>query len=843
MLASIRHTSVVVIYDWGEGEGLKYYFMELVGGPTLEQRLRSGPMPADQVVRMGINLLDGLDQVHRLGLVHRDIKPSNVFLLPNRALLADFGIARPSSDDAQWWRHARVHGARAGATEADQSRTDIYSTGVVLYRRSRVARFHARGEHVDWSGIAPELVRVLRQAVAKKPDERWADVAAFRAALQRIETPNRINRMVAIIAGVVVVGAAAGAIVVFVGGRPPPAPPRPPFNPRNASVVFERVDYVGPPQRRSIADSLTAMVQSDLGSQINFVDSGGPGTLPVRMGVTVTGADVAVRLTGGIPAADLVVPLEGWPAVLEAVDYHIVYGVWVERSPLRSLPRRALPRKSQGLATFLVAERLFAEAEWENAHAAYETAVRTDSTCWICLWRQTEVDRWLGREPDPERVRRYRLHSDSLPPPWADLIRVAQLGVAARLDMLHTVTERSRDDFLGWFQLGDELFHRGPLVGHRRVEAVHALERATRVQPDFAPAWEHLAWAATAAGDSASAANALVSLETHSVASDAYSLALRALLHVGFAWRFYPDTLAQRLTAVALSAPASQGSSNLGAGPRLLPTFDAPRGAIALGEMLAQQPIRDLQRSGLIAQIFGAVALGRVDSARSLAHRVAEVAPEPALEFFFVELQAMLAVLDSAAVSADDARDDLRLSLLSGDSAVRSRATWISSMLEQRSRLRSSAPREFQLTVTAELLAAGGQAPGALRLVNRINVDSVARAGDPFLRALVHFRRAEWRASKGDIKGAKSELIWYEHLDVVGLPTESPQAAEVDWAFGTLARWRLARLLDRARGADRTEACDAYAGVIRNWTGAPAPYGARADTARVRARALSCARR
>jgi len=848
MLASIRHTNVVVIYDWGEGEGLKYYFMELVGGPTLEQRLRSGPMPADQVVRMGINLLDGLDQVHRLGLVHRDIKPSNVFLLPNRALLADFGIARPSSDDTHNGDGTPEYMAPEQAQRKPITpRTDIYSTGVVLYKAVTGRRFHAQGEHVDWSGIAPELARVLRQAVAPKPDERWADVAAFRAALQRIETPNRIRTLVAIIAGVVFVGAAAGAIVIFIGGRPPPPRPRPPLNPHNASVVFERVDYVGPPQRRPIADSLTAMVQSDLGSHINFVDSAGPGTLPVRMGVTVTGADVGVRLTGGIPAADFVVPLERWPAVREAVNYHIVYGVWVERSPLRSLPRRALPRTSEGLATFLDAERLFAEAEWWHAHEAYEKAVSTDSTCWICLWRQTEVDRWLGREPDPERVRRYRSHSDSLPPPWASLIRAAQLRVAARLDTLHNVTERWRGDFLGWFQLGDELFHRGPLVGHRRVEAVPAFERATRLQPDFAPAWEHLAWAAIAAGDSASAANALVSLETHSVASDAYSLALRALLHVGFAWRFYPDTLAQRLTAIALSAPASQGSSNLGAGPRLLPTFDAPRGAIALGRMLAQQPIRDLQRSGLIAQIFGAVALGRIDTTRSLARQLADVAPEPALDFFFVELRAMLAVLDSAAVSPEDARDGLRLWLLSGDSALRSRAAWMSSVLEQRSRLRSSAPREFHLTVTAELLAAAGQTPAALRLANHIPVDSVARTGDPFLRALVHFRRAEWRAGNGDIEGAKSELIWYEHLDVVGLPTEDPQAAEVDWAFGTLARWRLARLLDRARGAGRraegTEACDAYAGVIRNWTGAPAPYGARADTARVRAHALSCARR
>ena len=320
-------------------------------------------------------------------------------------------------------------------------------------------------------------------------------------------------------------------------------------------------------------------------------------------------------------------------------------------------------------------------------------------------------------------------------------------------------------------------------------------------------------------------------------------MALRALLKVGFAWRFLPDTLALRLTAAQLNAPASQASANLGAGPRLLPTFDAPRGAIALGEMLAQSPTHDLRRSGLIAQIFGAMAIGQVDSARSLARRAPEVASEPAVEFCFAELQAMLAVLDSAAVSADSARDGLRLWLLSNDPAVRYRAAWISSVLEQHSRLRGSPPRELSLTVTAESLAAVGQMRAALRLIAHINADSVARAGrgDPFLRPLVHFRRAEWLAGTGNIEGAKAELIWHEHLDVVGLPTEDPQAAEVDWAFGTLARWRLARLLDRSGPAHRSEACHAYAGVIRNWSGAPAVYGARADTARGRERELGCA--
>ena len=82
--------------------------------------------------------------------------------------------------------------------------------------------------------------------------------------------------------------------------------------------------------------------------------------------------------------------------------------------------------------------------------------------------------------------------------------------------------------------------------------------------------------------------------------------------------------------------------------------------------------------------------------------------------------------------------------------------------------------------------------------------------------------------------------FWHEHNDVVGLPTDRPQAAEVDWAFGTLARWRRARLLDRVGRSERGDACEAYAAVVRNWMHAPAPYGARADTARARAAELHC---
>src|SRR6267378_1400612 len=99
ILASVRHPNVIVIYRPGEGQGLQFYIMELVNGPTLEHRLEAGPIPPEEVVRTGSDLLRGLQAIHRLGFVHRDIKPSNIFVLSDRALLGDFGIARPPSDD------------------------------------------------------------------------------------------------------------------------------------------------------------------------------------------------------------------------------------------------------------------------------------------------------------------------------------------------------------------------------------------------------------------------------------------------------------------------------------------------------------------------------------------------------------------------------------------------------------------------------------------------------------------------------------------------------------------------------------------------------------------------
>jgi len=93
LLAQLHHPNLVVLFDAGEDSGRAYLVMEFVDGPTLSEQLRSGPMQAGEVSRLGAELAYALAYVHSRGITHRDVKPANV-LMGGRPMLTDFGIAR-----------------------------------------------------------------------------------------------------------------------------------------------------------------------------------------------------------------------------------------------------------------------------------------------------------------------------------------------------------------------------------------------------------------------------------------------------------------------------------------------------------------------------------------------------------------------------------------------------------------------------------------------------------------------------------------------------------------------------------------------------------------------------
>ena len=147
LLALLDHPHLVTIHDAGPaatpGEGARpYLVMELVDGPTLAARLLQGPMPAEEVARIGAEVADALAHVHARGLVHRDVKPANLLLgSDGRTRLTDFGIARAL--DTTLERSARTAPGFAVGTAAylspEQVRgepltpaSDVYALGLVL---------------------------------------------------------------------------------------------------------------------------------------------------------------------------------------------------------------------------------------------------------------------------------------------------------------------------------------------------------------------------------------------------------------------------------------------------------------------------------------------------------------------------------------------------------------------------------------------------------------------------------------------------------------------------------------------------------------------------------------
>jgi serine/threonine-protein kinase len=147
-LARVRHPAIVDVIDAGESDGSPFLAMELLEGRTLSGLIAArGRLQADETVKIGIALAQGLAAVHASGLVHRDVKPANVLVTrarANQVHLCDFGMAKALAPAAPHAAKLTQIGAIVGTPEymsiealmasdqADQ-RADVYSLGVMLF--------------------------------------------------------------------------------------------------------------------------------------------------------------------------------------------------------------------------------------------------------------------------------------------------------------------------------------------------------------------------------------------------------------------------------------------------------------------------------------------------------------------------------------------------------------------------------------------------------------------------------------------------------------------------------------------------------------------------------------
>src|SRR5215471_16361339 len=92
VLASLNHPNIATIYGLEDSGSTRALVMELVEGPTLADRIKSGPIPIDEALPIAKQICDALEYAHERGIIHRDLKPANVKVTSADAVkVLDFG--------------------------------------------------------------------------------------------------------------------------------------------------------------------------------------------------------------------------------------------------------------------------------------------------------------------------------------------------------------------------------------------------------------------------------------------------------------------------------------------------------------------------------------------------------------------------------------------------------------------------------------------------------------------------------------------------------------------------------------------------------------------------------
>jgi uncharacterized RDD family membrane protein YckC len=204
--ASISHPRSTFVFDAGQQGGQPYIAMELMPGRTLKDELdESGPFGSERAVDCILDVIDGLEAAHALGVVHRDVKPSNCFIdSDGRIKIGDFGLSKSLVSDAELTKTGSFLGTpqfaapeqvRGGAVD---QRTDVYSVGATLF-----CLLTGRGPFIGDAAaviaqivsepapplqslrpeLRPSLSRSVARALEKDPGRRYQDLAGLRRAL------------------------------------------------------------------------------------------------------------------------------------------------------------------------------------------------------------------------------------------------------------------------------------------------------------------------------------------------------------------------------------------------------------------------------------------------------------------------------------------------------------------------------------------------------------------------------------------------------------------------------------------------------------------------------------
>jgi serine/threonine-protein kinase len=226
LASAIEHPNVCAIYEVGETGEEAYIVMQFVPGQSLDILTQSGPANIQLVLSVGIQIADGLQAAHSLGIFHRDLKPQNVMLTDGGLVkILDFGLARrlnPEEADFDPSKPAvdrnasmaETYTARGGTirymapeqfvTGQSSVQSDIWALGVLLYELTSGRHPFARPDAEDFQiirsiqfsdapdldqivpGVSTELKSVIAMCLEKNPAGRYSSAGEVREALKTI---------------------------------------------------------------------------------------------------------------------------------------------------------------------------------------------------------------------------------------------------------------------------------------------------------------------------------------------------------------------------------------------------------------------------------------------------------------------------------------------------------------------------------------------------------------------------------------------------------------------------------------------------------------------------------
>ena len=830
MLARLNHPGIAPIHRIGDGDGGFYCVSPHLLEDSLAARLAAGPLTWADAARLANDVLPALVTAHAAGVVGGELDPTTIAWVDGHWITTALGV--PRSVPGSRWVAPEEHGGGAfGPT------SDVYVAGLVLREGfgSRLRR------------VGP----VLGRATAPVAGDRWPDAASFRAAA-RHATRRRRWQWPALAVATVAVGyllAAASlgwwpyrrvptlvyqvAVVPFAAGLEDPE-----FTAHDLARIIQ-FDLEGVPGLRVAGGG---WVPKTLGT-----DSAGQAVAPevitpqlaqrlraehvvhgrvdrqgqaIRVGLTLYDFDGTAH---PLPdefrgSADAILSLGDSLArrVLALIATHGV-ARYVPRQELQGVPLPALK-------AFLRGEEAFGRDALARAQASYEDALALDPSFALAEWRLANVLRWRRLPIAPDLAALYARAGPRLGPVDRLLLQaLIEPDLTRRFALLDSAIAVDPTDAYARLVSGEELWHRGPLVGRDLTEALDRMGSAVAADSALSQAYDHIIMYYVREGDSRAAWQAFRQKARVTLDPSPGDLDTRKFLRLALYERFVP-WLGAVQRAKLRWLPDSLELVGLGRVARLgTPWLDIPATQVRLSAiLLAIGPRSDSTRRGSarVGLALGLMAQGKVAAGLAQLDTATLELDTDEMRLQRAEWRMIPPALGLHGwADSDGGASRPWLERMAGDARLGARARWALAL----GRLGTADTAAFARYVDS--LPPPTEPLGALLLALRAGLgseagrpfaiaDSIRRAinvttpPDPFAPAALHLLEGA-RYGRTQAVEADRAWLWYLAAEFEGWPSGPPQGGEVDGVLGMLARRKRAelRLSAGTRAADTAAAC------------------------------------